>query len=66
MNRTSLEENIIKNNATEVAEAFVYQFLVALDYCFKLKEGETLYFECYGDIELSPFTYFFIKAFVTY
>lgn len=42
MNRTSLEENIIKNNATEVAEAFVYQFLVALDYCFKLKEGETL------------------------
>lgn len=53
MNRTSLEENIIKNNATEVAEAFVYQFLVALDYCFKLKEGETLYFECYGDVSIS-------------
>ncbi|HDR1156069.1 TPA: hypothetical protein QB234_000758 [Pasteurella multocida] len=41
-----------KNSALITALAFHYQVLVGLDKCFKLKEGESIFFEKDGDVSL--------------
>lgn len=43
----------MKHSATAAAEGFVYQFYEAVDWCHKLKEGQKLYIESFGDITIS-------------
>lgn len=43
---------LVRNNATDKVEGFLYQFYTALDYCFELKPGEKLYIEKYGDVTI--------------
>lgn len=45
--------DIVKHSATAAAEGFVYQFYEAIDWCHKLKEGQRLYIESFGDIAVS-------------
>lgn len=40
----------LRNNASSSAQGIIFQFLVALEYCFKMKKGEVIYIERFGDI----------------
>ena len=40
----------LRNNASSSTQGIVFQFLVALEYCFKMKKGEVIYIERFGDI----------------
>ena len=42
----------LRNNASSSTQGIVFQFLVALEYCFKMKKGDTIYIERFGDITL--------------
>lgn len=42
----------ITNNASESTKAIVHQFYVALEKCFELEEGESVYIEYYGDVSI--------------
>ncbi len=46
-------ENKLKHDATDSISGVLYQFYIALDYCFNLKTNETLFIEKYGDITIS-------------
>ena len=43
----------IKNDASVTTKALIYQFYIALDKCFNLLQGQSLYIETYGDVTLS-------------
>lgn len=43
----------IKNDASATTKALIYQFYIALDQCFSLLEGQSLYIETYGDVTVS-------------
>ncbi|MGI9898185.1 hypothetical protein ACKVMY_21760 [Vibrio natriegens] len=43
----------MKQNATATAQGFIYQFYEAIEWCWKLKQGQKLYIESYGDISVS-------------
>ncbi len=43
----------LKNDATPSVLGIIYQFYVALEYCFQLTSGQKLYVEKYGDITIS-------------
>lgn len=40
------------NNSTATIKGIIYQFLVALEKCFELREGETVYIETFGDVSV--------------
>jgi len=42
----------IQNSATESTKGIVHQFYVALDKCFELEAGESVYIEYYGDVSI--------------
>lgn len=42
----------LKNNSTPSIKGFLYQFLVALERCFEMREGESVYIETYGDVSV--------------
>ena len=43
----------MKQNATATAKGFIYQFYEAIDWCWKLKEGQKLFIETFGDISVT-------------
>jgi hypothetical protein len=43
----------MKQNATATAKGFIYQFYEAIDWCWKLEKGESLFIETFGDISIS-------------
>ena len=45
-----MAKNKLGFDASESVEGIIYQFYVALDRCFKLKESESLYVEREGDV----------------
>ena len=42
----------LSSNSTPTIKGIIYQFLIALEKCFEMKEGETVYIETFGDISL--------------
>lgn len=43
----------LPNNATDSIKGVIYQFYIALDYCFALRKGERIFVERFGDITIS-------------
>ena len=43
----------MKQNATATAKGFIYQFYEAINWCWKLKKGQKLFIETFGDISIS-------------
>lgn len=44
--------NELSNDASQQVKGFIYQFLIALEKCFEMREGQSVYIECHGDVSL--------------
>ncbi|MBQ6723139.1 MAG: hypothetical protein IJQ84_01320 [Paludibacteraceae bacterium] len=44
--------NELSNDASQQVKGFIYQFLIALEKCFEMREGQFVYIECHGDVSL--------------
>lgn len=42
----------LSNDSTSTVKGIIYQFLVALDKCFELQEGQSVYIETHGDVSV--------------
>lgn len=42
----------LSNDSTLTIKGIIYQFLVALDKCFELQEGQSVYIETHGDVSI--------------
>lgn len=47
-----MQTNKLSNNATDTIKPVIYQFYIALEKCFDLLEGESIYIETCGDVTL--------------
>lgn len=45
-------DTTIRGDATSQVKGFLYQFLVALQFCFEMKKNQTLYIEKFGDLSV--------------
>jgi len=43
----------VSNNATDSIKGIIHQFYIALDKCFELVEGESVFIEYYGDVSIN-------------
>lgn len=39
-------------DSSSTTKGFIYQFLIALDKCFEMREGQSVYIECHGDVSI--------------
>ena len=42
----------LPNDASQKVKGFIYQFLIALEKCFEMREGQSVYIECHGDVSV--------------
>ena len=42
----------LSNDASQKVKGFIYQFLIALEKCFEMREGQSVYIECHGDVSV--------------
>ena len=43
---------VLPNDASQQVKGFIYQFLIALEKCFEMREGQSVYIECHGDVSV--------------
>ena len=48
--------NKLPFDASATVKGFIYQFLIALEKCFEMREGQSVYIECHGDVSVEGVT----------